>query len=206
MKKLVVLLLASLVATSAFAVIDPDDNMMGIYFDRAAEDNCLTVGASMPFDVFLVLTHPTGPAYDAYELGIRNVGATGLIFKLTDIPGAGQVSGINVADPVPTAEGGDYVVGLAAPLFNAEAIVLHQWSYMLLAQVSVEMFIGAASTSSIPGSPFPVVEILFPDQTIELVNVGTSTGGVEIPVATVNLDCVVAVENASFGSVKSLFR
>ena len=43
MKKLVVLLLASLVATSAFAVIDPDPNMMGVYFDRNADQNCSTV-------------------------------------------------------------------------------------------------------------------------------------------------------------------
>ena len=38
MKKLVVLLLASLIATSAFAVIDPDPDMIGIYFDTNAEE------------------------------------------------------------------------------------------------------------------------------------------------------------------------
>ena len=37
MKKLVLMLMASLlVASSAFAVVDPDPNMLGIYFDESA--------------------------------------------------------------------------------------------------------------------------------------------------------------------------
>jgi hypothetical protein len=39
-----------------------------------------------------------------------------------------------------------------------------------------------------------------------LMQVGLSTGGPDIPVATVNTDCVVGLEGKNFGSVKALFR
>lgn len=49
MKKLVVLLLVSLMATSAFAVVDPDPDMIGVYFDATADNNCTTAAANVPF-------------------------------------------------------------------------------------------------------------------------------------------------------------
>jgi hypothetical protein len=73
MKKLVVLLLASLVATSAFAVLDPDPDMMGIYFDTNADNNCLTSPSGVPFSAYLILTNTTAPAINAYELGLTVV-------------------------------------------------------------------------------------------------------------------------------------
>jgi len=204
MKKLVVLLLVSLMATSAFAVIDPDPNMMGIYFDTNADNNCLTTPASVPFFAYLVLTNTTAPAINAYECGIVNVvpaGMEGMLFRLSSNIANGVVSGVDVGTNGPL--GGDYIVGLAgAGLPASPAVILHSWQYMLLASFPVEMYLGASSKPSIPGV-YPVVQnaegsILF--------QCGQSTGGPETPVATVNTDCVVGVEEASFGSVKSLFR
>ena len=71
MKKLVVLLLASLVATSAFAVMDPDPDMIGLYFDTNAEIHCTTTPANIPFSIFLVATMPTPQAINAYEFGLN---------------------------------------------------------------------------------------------------------------------------------------
>lgn len=56
MKKLVVLLLATLVASTAFAQIDPDSDMMGIYFDVGATSNCTDAAPSVPFFAYLCVT------------------------------------------------------------------------------------------------------------------------------------------------------
>ena len=203
MKKLVVLLLASLVATSAFAVIDPDDNMMGIYFDLAADNNCITSPASVPFFCYIILTNTTAPAIDAYELGLRVVTPAGMetmMFRLNSTIANGVVNGVDVGTN--DVLGGDYIVGLAAPLPAQPALVLHSLQYMLLAVMPLEFYLGASSAPSIPGD-FPVVQNA---EGSILMQVGQSTGGPDVPVATVNGDCVVGVEEASFGSVKSLFR
>ena len=205
MKKLVVLLLASLVATSAFAVIDPDPDMMGIYFDLTADDNCLEAQpASAPFMAYIVLTNTSAPAINAYELGYELIvpaGMEGMVFRLADSIANGVVSGVNVGDASQVLFG-DYIVGLAAPLPATEAVVLHSMQYMLLAVIPVEWYIGASSAPSIPGN-YPVVQNA---EGSILMQVGQSTGGPEFPVATANTGCVVGVEDASFGSVKSLFR
>jgi hypothetical protein len=205
MKKLVVLLLASLVATSAFAVIDPDPDMIGIYFDLNADNNCLPAQpASLPFNAYLVLTNTTAPAINAYELGYQLTtppGMGGMIFRLSSVIANGAVSGVNVGNEA-NVLAGDLIVGLASALPGSPAVVLHAWQYLLLAAMPVEFFIGASSAPSIPGD-FPVVQNAIGSI---LMQVGQSTGGPGFPVATVNTGCVVGVEEASFGSVKSLFR
>lgn len=206
MKKLVVLLLASLVATSAFAVIDPDPNMMGLYFDTNADSNCLPAQpSSVPFFAYLIVTNTTAPALNAYELGYEVVvpaGMEGMLFRLADSIAGGAVSGVNVGDASQVLSG-DYIVGLSAPLPATEAVVVHSMQYMLLAVMPVEWYIGASSAPSIPGD-YPVVQNA---EGSILMQVGQSTGGPDIPVATVNAgECVVSVEESSFGSVKSLFR
>ena len=204
MKKLLLLVLASLVATSAFAVTDDDPDMLGIYFDMNADNNCLTIGTSIPFFAYLILTNPTAPAINAYELGKENVvpaGMEGMIFRLSSNIANNVVPGVDVGTN--GALGGDYIVGLAAPLPAQPALVLHSWQYMLLAVIPVEMYIGASSAPSIPGD-FPVVQNA---EGSILMQVGQSTGGPGFPVATVNTpECVVGVEEISFGSIKSLYR
>ena len=203
MKKLVVLLLASLIATSAFAVIDPDPDMMGIYFDRDANDNCLTIGSSVPFNVYIILTNTSAPAINAYELNLNVVvpaGMEGSVFRLATAIADGVVTGVDVGTNGPL--GGDFIVGLGLSLPAQPALILHSFQYMLLAPMSVEYFIGASSIPSIPGV-YPVVQNA---EGSILMQVGQSTGGPDVAVATVNFDCVVGVEDASFGSVKSLFR
>ena len=205
MKKLVVLLLASLVAMSAFAVIDEDPNSMGIYFDRTADNNCLTTPSSVPFFTYLILTNPTPQAVNAYELGLDIVvpaGMEGMFFQLASNVADGVVSGIDVG--VNGALGGDYIVGLAGPIPAQPATILHSWQHMLLAVIPVEYYIGASSIPSIAGD-YPVVQDA--DGSV-LFQCGQSTGGPEFPVAVVNGagPCPVGVEETSFGSVKSLFR
>lgn len=203
MKKLVVLLLASLIASSAFAVVDPDPNSLGIYFDTDAENNCWTTAASVPFFTYLILANPTAPAINAYELGMTvevPAGMEAMVFRLASTIADGVVSGVDVGEN--SALGGDYIVGLAAPLPASEAVVLHSWQYMVLAVFPLQMYIGSSSVPSIEGD-YPVVQNA---EGSILMQTGLSTGGPDIPVATVNDECVVGTEDVSFGSVKSLFR
>lgn len=201
MKSLLGLLVVCLTATSAFAVIDPDPDMMGIYFDMGADDNCLNIGASIPYFAYLILTNPTPPAITAYELGLEILvpdGMEGMIFRLAS--NVGGIPGFFIDKTGPL--GGDYAIGLAAPIPASPATILHSWQYMLLGVMPVEMFIRSHSAPSIPGD-FPVVGVT---EEPFLMQVGLSTGGPHTPVATVNTDCVVSMEKVSFGFVKTLFR
>jgi hypothetical protein len=207
MKKLVVLLLAILVASSAFAVVDPDPNGVGIYFDLTADDNCKMTGPSIPFNAYLILTNTDAPSISAYEVGYRIVvpaGMEGLVFRLASTIANGAVGGLDLGDSSNILEG-DHIVGLAAPLVAGPATVLHAWQYMILSPtVTMEMFISSASQSSIEG----IYPVILNSATSTLFQAFHSSGiAGDLPVATVNIiDCVVGVEEASFGSVKSLFR
>ncbi len=203
MKKLVVLLLATLVATSAFAVIDPDPDMVGIYFDVTADVHQLMTGPSIPFMAYFIATNPTPAEINAYEFGFSNVvpaGMEGMLFMLSSSMANGVVSGVDVGTHDPL--GGDYIVGLASALPATEATVLHSWQYMLLAEIPVEMYLFQSSKPSIDG----VYPVLQDANGSILYQVGQSTGGPDTPVAVVNTETPIAVDNASFGSVKSLFR
>ena len=57
MKKLLAVAVVMLMATSAFAVVDPDTNMIGVYFDESADTNTMT-GATPyeTFPIYVILT------------------------------------------------------------------------------------------------------------------------------------------------------
>lgn len=199
MKKLIVLLLVSIMATSAFAVVDPDPDMMGIYFDMNADSNCLpSQPAQVPFFAYAVLTNPTVPGVEAFEFGYENVVPVGfetLVFQLaTTLP----TGAIDVGEGTPLA--GNIIAGLANPVPAAPATILVTWQYLLLGVFPVEMYMTASEPSSVPGG-LPVIQA---EGTLR--TVGLSTGGPQNPVATINGGCVVAVENDTWGGVKSLYR
>lgn len=201
MKSLPILLAAYLIASPAFAVIDPDPDMMGIYFDLDANENCLTIGPSTPFFAYAILTNPTIPSVNAYEFSNELVipeGVESLIFRLSDYP----YWGFHPWPPNPDPLGGDYIVGLAAPYPTSPSTPLHVWQYMLLGVIPIEIYLRAPSIPSIPGD----LPIVMNAEGNILMQVGLSTGGPDIPVATVNTDCVVGLEDTNFGSVKALFR
>jgi hypothetical protein len=199
MKKLVVLLLVSLMATSAFAQIDPDTDMLGVYFDMGAMDNCLTVGANIPFFAYVTITNPSAAEVHGLEFGYRvTTTAPGSLFRLLNSLPAGAVDLGNNTDLMV----GDYVVGLASPLPGSPVVPFVTWQFMLLVPQTVEIFLGSSIVPAIDDG-LPAYEIGG-----SILPLGLSTGdpAAGIPVATVNGDCPVAIENASFGSVKSLYR
>ncbi|MEN8005453.1 MAG: hypothetical protein ABFS42_00425 [Candidatus Krumholzibacteriota bacterium] len=205
MKKLILLLLACLVANSAFAAMGPFDSYMGLYFDTNASQRCYFGPASVPFDVYLILTNTTAPSINAYELGLDvevPAGMEGMVFRLASTIANGVVSGVDVGTNGPL--GGDFIVGLAAPIPSQPAMVLHYFQYMLLSPMIVHFYIGASSAPSIPGD-LPVVQNA---EGSILMQVLVSSGSPDYPVASVNEPgCgTSATEEVSFGSVKSLYR
>lgn len=207
MKKLILLFFAIHAATSAFGVVNPDPDLIGIYFDLSADENCRNIGPSIPFNAYLILTNTTAPSIGGYEVGYQNLvptGMEGMIFRLSSTIANGVVEGIDLGDSSDILNG-DHIVGLASPLASSVATILHTWQFMLLSPaITVDMYISSCSQSSIPG-PFPV--ILNAD-TNELFIAGQSSGQADWPVACVNtFDCCpTSVEEYHFGSVKALYR
>jgi len=205
MKTLVVLLMLSLMAVSAFAVVDPDPDMMGIYFDETADVNCFAPIFRERWFGYLILTNPTYPAVDAYEFSFTYAITGGLdddfIIRADNIAN-GVVAGVRVGVDA------DYAVGLSEPIPASPATILHSWEFQTFDELmTVELFLGALSEPSIPGAALPIVKLAGENT---LMTTGISTGGVLNPVAVVKPDCTgggpVATESDTWGGVKSLYR
>lgn len=203
MKKLVVLLMVSLMATSAFAVVDPDPNMIGVYFDMNADSISTPATMNVPFFAYVMLTNPTYAEISGFEAAYSvqvPLGFESLFFRLNeDLQG-----GLNVAVGN-TATAGEYIVGWPAPRPTSPATVLVSWQLMLLSTFSADIFLGPTTAPSGDNPNLPALEVGG-----SIVNLGTSTGDPAIPVAVINPagpgDVPVAEEGASFGDVKALFR
>lgn len=192
MKKLVALLIVSLMATVAFAGIDPTPDSFGIYFDAANNNNCYTGGLYQPFPVYLVLMNPAS-ATNGFECTVTASGTAPNFALSTTLGGTGALD----VDSTPNG----FAVGAAAnyPVVNG-GLTLVTWSYMMTGPGNMEFRISKASIPSMTGN-LPVVT---GDGILR--RCGVASGDVTLPVATVNGGCPVPAETTTFGAVKSLFR
>jgi len=194
MKKLVALLIVSLMATAAFAVHDDGTDSFGIYFNATNDNNCLAgAGLYQPFPVFLVLMNPAS-ATNGFECTVTPSGSATNFALSTTLAGTGAL------DVDASANG--FAVGAAANYpVAAGGCTLVTWSYMLTGPGDLSFKIGPATVPSLSGG-LPVVT---GDGVLR--RCGVASGSVLLPVATVNnANCVVANETSTFGNVKSLFR
>ncbi len=192
MKKLVVLLLVSLMASVAFAGLDPDTDSFGVYFDTAGNVNSLAGQAPFsPFMVYLLLMNPAGTT-DGFECTVTPTGAPYFILATTLPAGALDVD----------AAANGYAVGAATPFVNnGGSMLLCTWQFMVQATTPLQFFITQATSPSMPGG-LPVVT-----GNGVLRRCGIASGNVQMPVAQVNgTGVIVPAEVSSFGNVKSLFR
>ncbi len=91
MKKLVALLIVSLMATSAFAALDPDHDSFGVYFDNGTwNNNCATAMPYTPFFAYLVLMNPVS-ATNGFECTVTPAGTTGFFALSTTLGGTGAL-------------------------------------------------------------------------------------------------------------------
>ena len=190
MKKLVVLLLVSLMASVAFAGLDPDTDSFGVYFDMAGNSNSASAALFTPFPVYLLLMNPAGTT-DGFECTVTPAGAPYFILGTTLPTGALDVD----------AAANGYAVGAATPFVNNGGVMLLcTWTFMVQAATPLEFTISQATAPSMPGG-LPVVT-----GNGVLRRCGVASGSTSLPCARVNGAAPVAAEVSSFGNVKSLFR
>lgn len=192
MKKLVAILMASLfVASIASAVVDPDTDMMGYYFDLDADDYCGSFVAG-PANFYIMWTNPSKALLQGYECNITIEGA----YSVTGVewPTNATNAGTNM----------NQIVGYATPVPTSEATVLATISgfYMDFAGGAAYVYMNPANPSSFGGS---VGVVFVEDGATKLLPIGTSV--LEGPSLQINGDCIVIpTESESLGNVKSLFR
>ncbi len=191
MKKLVVLLMAMLVATSAFAIVDPDDNMMGFYFDMDANmPNAEGIAPYAQVPMYLVMTNMTADGLYGFEMGY-------------DIMGNGMVLSTVFANPsvIDVGGPGNHIVGYGSPTPVTPVTLLATLTVMYMdTDMAPLSFVMHGSNPSSMDPAFPV--ILLADG--ELLSVGLSAA--DGTVARINGESVVATDNVSFDGIKSLYR
>ncbi len=189
MKKLVVLFMAMLIATSAFAIVDPDDNMMGFYFDLEADTYCAE--GIDPFQttlMYLVVTNCTYDAIFGFEAGYEHTGGQHNILGTEYV-----AEGLNVGDDF------NMIYGFAAPVPTAPVTLLATVSVFNMNTDPIFFDLHGSSPSS-TGGVLPVIQF----NATEVVEIGLSAA--DGLVAMINGCDVVATENVSFDGIKSLYR
>ena len=208
MKKMLLLALAILISTSAFAHYDPAENGIGLYFDMEATEVCMTTAT--PFEeitAYLLATNISEESgISGWEMEVLVDGPlTAAAWELIGI------QPLNVFAAPRFAVGlGEH--GLANPIVDNVVHLATLTAYVLAPTDQVSFGIreleGYSSWSD-PVSPGYAAGDDAGDLVRFQVSGGVSPGGVfDLPVAQINIDpCgVVSNEDVSFGSVKALFR
>ena len=192
MKKLVVLLMAMLVAASAFAIVDEDTNSLGLYFDTEADVPCLDgVDAYATNNMWLVMVNPDFDELFGFEAGYTMVGTAQVLSTNFTNPQA-----LNVGQP------DNMIVGFGTPTETSIITTLAMIEVLYMAQDASPVEFTLHGTT--PSSMDPAYPVLLLVDGV-LIAGGLST--VDGPSAQINGGCtVVATEEMSFDSVKSLYR
>ena len=193
MKTIQATMVVLLMATCAFAVVDPDPNSIGLYFDENADVTCLDgVALHELVTIFIILTRPTEDVIWGFELGYDLVGDALCVHNE-----------INDSGTCPTTDDpGNIIWGFFSPLPTSEATILATQIYLNMdSELGPVTFHLHGSNPSSVDPAYPT--LLLPD--FELMVTGLSTTGG--PSAQINGNCgVVAAERMSFDAVKSLYR
>jgi len=194
MKKLLVLLATLAIAGSAFAVVDPDTNMLGIYFDETADTPCIEgVAPYSQIPTYVILTMPNFDYLYGIEFGYdKTANLTVLSTTWTD-PAVTDVG-----------QAGNHIVGFGNPWPTSEATVIATMNVMYMETA------GAPASFALKGSDPSSIDPMLPTALLnngELITLGTST----LPgtaSAQINGGCVdvVATETSTLDAVKSLYR
>lgn len=193
MKKLLVLMLALVVASSAFAVVDPDTNSVGFYTDMTADT--VKIESAAPYSQHMVYAMLTMPAFGelfGFELGYDLVGSAIVLDAAFANPQA-----LDVGGP------GNHIVGFGAPSTCTDATLL-----VTLTVLYTDTAMGPV-TLTLKGTEPSSIDPMLP--TLLLANGELITGGDSTDIGNVNLSIndvedIVATEPATFDSVKSLYR
>jgi hypothetical protein len=163
------------------------DDQVGIFFDQAAEENCIQATQTLTLDAYLLLLEPTSASVYGWECALEIDNA----FML-EINFAGQA--------VNGGTGSNYIVGLINPLPASRAVQLARLSIMVMADSRAGFHIFPTSTPSLPGTPAYADGS---DPSI-LVPMTPKTIGADALVAGINLpNCIP--EETTWGRVKVIY-
>ena len=199
--------LSLLAPSTGFAQIHDYDNQVGLFLSADGTGGTNSNDIGTPVFVYLVLLRPVddlngGAPYgdiNAFECTLTFTG--GALFKLGD---ALPPTGINVGDNTDIGQGFlEYIVGIgtSVPVTLGSVTLI---TFQFMATTPAETIIALTPTSR-PGIPG---EMAFQSVSGQLRIMYDAGGEADAPVFSFNgVDGgVVAVEDASFGSVKSLYR
>ena len=196
MKKLVVLLMAAVFATGAMAQIDPDDNMIGVYFDMDATQVCTDANGNLVG--YVMATNVTYEYIYAWEAAmfVDNQGMAGFVNHV-EVPAG--IDGLQIG----TAP--NIIMAFAAPMPAASIVVIGEFAFGYYGSGISYMTLGANDANpSLPGQ----LAVQTGPTAGDIVPFGDSAnGGVCAAIGVNPNDCeVVATEDVSFGAVKALYR
>ncbi len=196
MKYFALLLLLS-VATSAGAVIDPDPDQMGLYFDPAGNSVCTTSEFAHVVPLYVLYTKPTLPEIRGFECTIT-LGASGTVLSILTNE-TYPVEALNLASHSIYEYG--FIVGFEQPVPTAPVTLLAQLDVIYLQEEPLQLHLGPAVPASL-GSQWPV--ILAGDYSLLPVGVSAPDG----PAALINApECtVVDTDPTPWGAVKAMYR
>lgn len=197
MKSAISLLLVLLWAGSAGAVVDPDADQMGIYFDTTANEVCRSVPPTDVFDAYIIYTRPTLTSIRGFECSFRMDPSSGSDIFLLDR--AVAANGVDLGDV--NVDRANFLVGFYDPLPTTEATVLVHLTLLTTAYIQADFYLEPAIPASLD-SAYPLVVA----EDFSLLQVGYSAP--EGPSATVNgSPCdVVATDEATWDSIKAMYR
>jgi len=178
-----------LFAQTAFAVVDPRPDVLGVYFDETGDQICNdAVIPFTPFSVWIVYTNPTPAEILGFEVGYF---LNGSLLQLAIFWPCDLVF------PIPPDLENLYVV-CSEPFLTAQATPLVHFQYMHLTPPDVPevtFHLEKASGSSQPGdNPY----IILADGSPFEVLAGDP--------AYITSDCSVPTEILGWGTIKSLYR
>ncbi|MCP4571942.1 MAG: hypothetical protein GY838_06270 [bacterium] len=144
---------------------------------------------------YVVITHPTSAAVGGWEAHVTYDGPA--------IVGSWEVMGDSVNFLTPP----QFYVGIGTPIYNPftyPAVIAARFQLVLTSETEpVNFYIDGIFNPSLE-SGYPAY--LDGDDYNIIKALQQPTGGPDIPVATINGDCAVPVEDMTWGSVKSLYR
>ncbi len=206
MKKFVILLaVASLMATSAFAIVDDGDDSLGCYFDQAYEGTCVDLVANTPFNMYFVLANCQFATIGGFEFQWRfnPEPATAPFILTTTLP----PQALNLGDSHM------FIVGLGTPYSTGEACVLVTLN-MLPTSVfdNTDITVGPAQPASIPNhcafndgaDPGDIQPMNF--ATLDGTDVTIDPNGWVSSLGRIGCPGPVASEPTNWSTVKALFN
>ena len=192
--KIVFLILVALMLSWGMseAQLNPEPNLLGLYFDEQAEVNCIEgVPPYQIVSMYAILTNPTMDEIVGFEFGLDVVGST--IFMETVVPG-------NIFwDPVEYVR---YVVnfGYPYPLGPINMLVSFTVLYFEPNMAPVAFFMREAD---VPSGPWDQPGVILPGGEFVPVVVNLSLGDMT---ASLNEVCALPTQPRTFEGLKALFR